>query len=55
MNRLEIYSRVPPTGALAEVVVKIMVELLSILALVTKQVKQKRPSKCVLAYVPPLD
>ena len=37
---------------MAEILAKIMVELISTLALVTKQVKQKRPSKCVLADMP---
>ena len=44
LNRLDIYTKIPPTTAMAEVVVKIMVELISILALVTKPVKQGRPS-----------
>ena len=48
MSRLDIYTRVPPTGPMAEIIVKIMVELLSTLALVTKQINQRRPSKYVL-------
>jgi len=48
MNRLDIYTRIPLTGNMTEMIVKIMAELISTLALVTKQVKQKRPSK----YVP---
>ena len=48
INRLDIYTRVPSTGAMSEILVKIMAGLISTLALVTKQVKQKRPSKCVL-------
>ena len=48
INPLDIYTRVPSTGAMTEVLVKIMVELISTLALVTKQIKQKLPSKCVL-------
>jgi hypothetical protein len=48
MSRLDIYTRVPPTGPMAEIIVKIMVELLSTLALVTKQINQRRPSKFVL-------
>jgi hypothetical protein len=47
LNRLDIYTKIPPTAAMTEVVVKIMVELISTLALVTKQVKQGRPSECV--------
>jgi len=48
MSRLDIYTRVPPTSPMAEIIVKIMVELLSTLALVTKQINQRRPSKYVL-------
>jgi len=48
MNRLGIYTRVPTTGAMTEIIVKIMVELISTLALVTKQIKQGRPSKYIL-------
>jgi hypothetical protein len=41
---------------MGEILVKIMVELLSAIALVTKQVKQKRPSESVLADTPtPID
>ncbi|KAI0294552.1 hypothetical protein BC826DRAFT_316560 [Russula brevipes] len=47
LNRLDIYTKITPTAAMAEMVVKIMVELLSTLALATKQVKQKQPMKLV--------
>jgi hypothetical protein len=45
LSRLDIYTKVPSTGAMTEIIVKIMVELISTLALVTKQIKQGRPSK----------
>ena len=48
LNRLEIYTKVPHTVAMTEIIVKILVELLSILALTTKQIKQGRTSKSVL-------
>ena len=48
MSRLDIYTRVPSTGAMTEIIVKIMVETISTLALVTKQVKQKRPSAYII-------
>jgi hypothetical protein len=51
ITRLNIYTKVPPTRPMAEINVKIMVELLSILALVTKQINQNRPSKCGLAHL----
>jgi hypothetical protein len=47
LNRLDIYTKIPPTAAMTEVVVKIIVELLSTLGLATKQMKQGRPSECV--------
>jgi hypothetical protein len=52
INRLDIYTRVPSTGALTEMIVKIMVELISTITLVTKQIKQKRPSESVLTDIP---
>jgi hypothetical protein len=51
INRLNIYTTVPTTGPMAEIIVKIMMELLSTLALVTKQINQNQPSKCVLAHM----
>ena len=44
-SRLNIYTGVPPTPTLTNVLVKIIVELLSTLALATKQVKQGRFSE----------
>ncbi len=44
LRRLDIYTKIPPTTAMTEVIVKILVELLSTLALATKQVKQGRLS-----------
>ena len=48
LSRLSIYIGVPPTPALTNVLVKIIVELLSTLALVTKEVKQGRFSEFAL-------
>ena len=48
LGRLSIYTGVPPTPALTEILVKIIVELLSTLALATKQVKQGRYSEFFL-------
>ena len=48
LNRLDIYTRIPPTPAMDEIVAKIMVELLSTLALATKELKQGRSSKFIL-------
>jgi len=49
LNRLDIYTRMPRTLAMDEMIVKIMVELLSTLALATRELKQGRPSESVLA------
>jgi hypothetical protein len=48
LNRLDIYTKIPPTAAMTEIVVKILVELLATLALATKQIKQGRPSESVI-------
>ena len=48
LNRLDIYTRIPPTPAMDEIVVKIMVELLSTLALATKELKKGRSSEFLL-------
>ena len=54
LKRLDIYSRVSPTPAMTEIVVKILVELLSILALATKQIQQGRLSESIFVKVPPV-
>jgi hypothetical protein len=46
LKRLEIYTTMSPTPIMTDVIVKIMVELLSVLALATKQIEQGRFSKC---------
>jgi len=49
VRRLIIYTKIDrPTPAMTEVVIKIMVELISVLALVTKQINQGRFSKFLL-------
>ena len=48
LRRLGVYTEIPATPAMSEVLVKIMIELLSVLALATKQVNQGRFSKPIL-------
>ena len=48
LKRLEVYTTVPPTQMMTDLIVKIMAELLSVLALTTKQIKQGRFSKCAI-------
>ena len=44
-KRLESYTEVPPTAAMTDVIVKIIIEILSIFAIATKEIKQGRSSK----------
>jgi hypothetical protein len=53
VNPLDIYTQIPFTPSMVEIVIKIIVELISILALVTKELKQRRSSKRILAAVIP--
>jgi hypothetical protein len=51
LKHLNIYSKIPPTTVLTRIVVKTLVELLSILALATTLIKQERPGAFLLADV----
>ena len=42
---------IPPTPIMMDVIVKIMVELLSVLALATKQIKEGRFSRCNVTLI----
>ena len=56
-KRLESYTELRPTAAMTDVIVKIIIEVLSILAIATKEIKQGRSSesiyidKLVFAYL----
>jgi hypothetical protein len=50
LKRLEVYTTIPSTPMMMDLITKIMVELLSVLALATKQIKQGRFSKCAVRY-----
>ena len=52
-SRLDIYTRIPPTPVMDDMVVKIILELLSTLALTTKDLKQGRASESILTDVLP--
>ena len=51
LKRLEIYTTIPPNTIMTEVIVKIMLELLSVLALASKQIKQGRFSECAIIFI----
>ena len=48
LKRVDIYSRIPPTHEMHETVFNIIVELLSTLALATKELRQGRASESLL-------
>jgi hypothetical protein len=51
LSRLDIYARIPPTAETDELMAKIIVELLSTLALVTEKLTQRRSSQSILTLV----
>jgi len=51
LNRLDIYTRIPPTPTMDEVVVKILVDLIATLAIVTEELNQRRSSESILVDV----
>jgi hypothetical protein len=46
-KRLESYAEVSPTAAMTETIVKILVEVLAILAIATKEIQQGRRSESI--------
>ena len=54
LKRLEIYTTIPPTPIMTDIIIKIIVQLLSVLALATKQIKQGRFSECAVTYGSPV-
>ena len=46
-RRLEIYTGISPTTAMTDMIVEILVEVLTILAIVTKEVKRGRFSELI--------
>ena len=48
-RRLETYTAVPPTDAMSDIIVKIMIEVLNVFAIATKEMKQNRASALISA------
>ena len=44
-RRLDVYTGVPPTNEMTELIIQIMAEVLSILGIATKEIKQGRMSE----------
>ena len=56
-KRLEVYTQISLTTKMAEVLVKIVIELLSILSIATKEVKRRRASELSqqdMLHTPPI-
>lgn len=53
-RRLEVYTNVPPTTEMMEMIVQIMVEVLSILGIAMKEIKQSRMSEQFTSAMSPL-
>jgi hypothetical protein len=51
LNRLRIYTEIPFNHAMTDIIVKILVEMLSVLSLAMKQIKQGRMSTWRVAYI----
>jgi hypothetical protein len=49
LKRLDIYTKIPPTVAMTEMLVMILVELLSTLTLATRQIKEGKASESVFS------
>ena len=54
LKRLEIYTTIQLTTMMKDIIIEILVEVLSVLALATKQIKQGRVSKCAITYTLPM-
>ena len=54
-QRLEIYTSITPTTAMTDIIVDIMVEVLTILAIATKEVKRGRLSESMMCRITTFD
>ena len=54
-HRLVIYTEVAPTPEMTDIIVKIMVEVLSILGIATKEIRQSRTSEYFLTNCVAID
>jgi hypothetical protein len=50
LKRLDVYINIPPTEMMTDIIVKIMVELLSVLILARKRIKRGRFSTYIIKY-----
>jgi hypothetical protein len=50
-KRVETYTSVPPTDAMTDIIVKIMIEVLNIFAIATNEMRQGRASALLSAIL----
>ena len=50
-KRMEKYTEVRPSEAMTDIIVKIMIEVLNILGIATKEIRQGRTSELPYAYI----
>lgn len=50
-RRLETYTEVPPTDPMTDIIVEIMVEVLNIFAIATREMKNSRASMLLHRYI----
>jgi len=50
-KRLESYTEVRPTTAMTDIIMKIMIEVLSVLAIATKEIKQSRMKQLLRKFI----
>ena len=55
LKRLETYTEVKPTAAMTDIITKIMVEVLMIFGIATKEIKQGRGSEFLASFLSILD
>lgn len=51
LRRLRIYFEIPPTPAMSDILIRIMMEVLSVLALATKHMKKGRFSTPLVCHI----
>ena len=51
LNRLRVYTEIPATSIMTDIIVKILVEVLAVLALATRQIKQGRFSELLVTCI----
>ena len=51
LSRLDVYTQVPPTPMMTDIIIKVIVELLRVLGIATKEIRQGRFSEVSLSIL----